>query len=134
MQIQIEELRRLEEQRLVPAIQAWNEAKRNLESAIALAETREKEYQALSEDVQRRLAALSVVVEMSNDLLPGGPPAKPAAIHEISAMPDLRAIQLANTCADSTKSVEKQKAAVGASSRQLFPAMWRARAQQAIAP
>jgi hypothetical protein len=126
MQIQFTELRRLEEQRLVPALEAWNQAKTNLGNAIAQAEAREKDYHAMSKEVQRRLAALNVVVEMSRDLAPESiteskRTAQPLASEDADAAPGKK----------SNESVEKPKGFLGASSRQLFPATWRTRAPQA---
>jgi hypothetical protein len=65
--IKIDQLRNMQEQRLLPALEAWQEAKRQLESAIALAESREREYRVLSEDVQRMLGALDLVAAMAAD-------------------------------------------------------------------
>jgi hypothetical protein len=141
MQIQFTELRQLEEQRLVPALEAWNQAKTNLENAIAQAEAREKDYHAMSKEVQRRLAALSVVFEMSKDLLPESaarPQSSHATVKPLSAgannsTSQLTATEEPNALADRkpNESVEKPKGFLGASSRQLFPATWRTRAPQA---
>jgi hypothetical protein len=65
--LDIEQLRRRQEQRLTPALDAWNEAKKLLASAIELAETREREYRAVADDVRRKLEALDVVIAMSVD-------------------------------------------------------------------
>ena len=67
MMIKFDQLRSLQEQRLVPVLESWNEAKDHLEKAIALAETREKEYREISEDVQRKLGALDLVMGMANE-------------------------------------------------------------------
>src|SRR5665213_2764243 len=61
-------LRRRQEQRLVPVLESWNEAKAHLEKAIALAETREREFHEVSEDVQRKLGAMDLVIGMANEI------------------------------------------------------------------
>ena len=66
--IKFDQLRTRQEQRLVPALKSWNEAKGHLEKALALAEAREREFRELSEDVQRKLAALDVVIGMANEI------------------------------------------------------------------
>lgn len=66
--IKFDQLRRRQEQRLVPAFESWNEAKNDLEKAIARAETREREFREISEDVQRKLGALDVVMGMANEI------------------------------------------------------------------
>jgi hypothetical protein len=63
-----DQLRRWQEQRLVPVLESWNEAKAHLEKAIALAETREREFREVSEDVQRKLGALDIVMGMANEI------------------------------------------------------------------
>jgi hypothetical protein len=50
----IEQIRRRQEQRLARSLESWNEAKKQLESAIALAEAREREFREVSDDVRRR--------------------------------------------------------------------------------
>jgi len=65
---EFDQLRRWQEQRLVPVLQSWNEAKEHLEKAIALAEAREREFREVSQDVQRKLAALDVVIGMANEI------------------------------------------------------------------
>lgn len=64
----VEQIRSRQEQRLVPVTDAWNEAKKNLQDAIAVAETREREFRAVSEDVQRRLDALELVISMAREI------------------------------------------------------------------
>lgn len=64
----IEQLRALQHQRLVPSLAMWNEAKKNLEDAIALTETREREYRELSDDVQRKIEAIDLVANLSKEL------------------------------------------------------------------
>lgn len=52
----------------MPALESWNLAKKHLEEALALAEACEREFQAISEDVKRRLDALDLVATMANEL------------------------------------------------------------------
>jgi hypothetical protein len=85
-----DDIRKHQEQRLVPPLEAWNEAKEHLAKAIALAELREREYLAISEDVQRKLGALDVVIGMANEIedvpesLPRLLPPKPEPVAETS--------------------------------------------------
>ena len=69
----IDQLRRRQEQRLLPVLKSWDEAKKHLEDAIALAETREREFREVSEDVQRKLDALDLVISMAKELGDGIP-------------------------------------------------------------
>ena len=64
----IDELRRHQEQRLLPAFAAWQEAQKSLEAAIALAEIRERNYREVADDVRRKLAALQLVISMTQEL------------------------------------------------------------------
>ena len=63
-----DQLRSWQEQRLLAAVETWNEAKEHLEKAIALAEAKEREYSEVSEDVRRRLEALDLVSSMAREL------------------------------------------------------------------
>lgn len=64
----IDQLRSRQEERLVPALESWNDAKVQLEKAMALAEQKEREFRDVSDDVQRKLAALDMVIAMANEL------------------------------------------------------------------
>lgn len=64
---EIDQLRRRQEQRLVPVLQAWNDAKEHLAKALALAESKEREFHEISGDVQRKLEALDLVVAMAGE-------------------------------------------------------------------
>jgi hypothetical protein len=63
--VDINQLRTQQEQRLAPALQAWNLAKQQLEAAIQLTETREREYKEMQEDVRRKLDALELVLSLA---------------------------------------------------------------------
>jgi len=63
-----DQLRSRQEQRLLLAVETWNEAKVHLEKAIALAEAKEREYSEVAEDVRRRLDALELVGSMAREL------------------------------------------------------------------
>ncbi|HEX4275106.1 MAG TPA: hypothetical protein VHZ74_07120 [Bryobacteraceae bacterium] len=107
----MDELRRRQEERLLPAMDAWNAAKKNLEQAIALAETREKEYRELSDDVRRRLDAMQLVLGMAQELE-----------QETSEQLVVR-------------ETEKPNGLLRLSSQKIFPAAWRAKyASLAIQP
>lgn len=73
--LDLERLRSRQEQRLIPALEAWNLAKKHLQEAIALTETREREFRELSDDVKRNLDALNMVARMAGEL-EGGTPAE----------------------------------------------------------
>lgn len=114
--IQLDELRRRQEERLLPAMDSWNEAKKNLEAAIALAELREKEYRELSNDVRRRLDAMQLVLGMAQEL-------ETESSHE-------KAVQQAAQLQPEVRSISegpKQTGVVRSSSQKLFPAAWRAK-------
>jgi len=64
--LDIEQLRSRQEQRRARSLELWNQAKQNVENAIALAETREREFHEVSEDVRRMMDALDLVVGMAN--------------------------------------------------------------------
>ena len=71
------------------ALDSWNLAKKHLEEAIALAETREREFREISEDVKRRLGALDLVASMAREL-EAGPTAErslPAKTHQAMLAP-----------------------------------------------
>lgn len=56
----------------MPVLESWNMAKKHLETAIALAEAKEREYHEVQEDVRRNLDALVLVIKMARDM--GGDP------------------------------------------------------------
>jgi len=87
--VNLELLRNRQEQRLLPALEAWDLAKRNLQEAIALAETREREFREVSEDVKRRVAALELVGGMAREIEAPAPMehALPAAVQPRLAPP-----------------------------------------------
>ncbi|HXE64958.1 MAG TPA: hypothetical protein VN519_15545 [Bryobacteraceae bacterium] len=113
----LDELRRRQQDRLLPAMDAWNEAKKNLEAAIALAALREREYVELSKDVRRRLDALQLVLGMAQEL-EGEPPQRAAFEPEVRAIGEPPA----------------QTGVMRTSSKKLFPAGWRARYASVTAP
>jgi hypothetical protein len=65
--LKVDELRSRQEQRLARSLESWQEAKDHLAKAIARAEERERELHEVSEDVQRKLAALDLVIGMANE-------------------------------------------------------------------
>src|SRR5580704_5985849 len=69
--LRVDELRSRQEQRLARSLESWQEAKDHLAKAIALAEERERDLHEVSEDVQRKLAALDIVIGMASEPLPG---------------------------------------------------------------
>jgi hypothetical protein len=137
--IKIDRLRNLQEQRLVPALEAWNEAKRHLEGAIALAEARERDYRALSEDVQRRLDALELVANMAVEAGDEVPPSRQlnaAALDQtiLAPLANLPEKVKADPIAETSVPVRKQAADLPAfngmmrrTSRPLFPSGLRSR-------
>jgi hypothetical protein len=64
----LELIRNRQEERLKSLRASWVEAKKHLEEAIALTETREREFREASLDVQRRLEALDLVVSMAREM------------------------------------------------------------------
>jgi hypothetical protein len=64
----IDQLRQRQEQRLLPVLESWDAAKKHLETAIALAEAKEREYHEVQEDVRRNLDALVLVIKMARDM------------------------------------------------------------------
>jgi hypothetical protein len=67
-----EELRRRQQQRVDEAMLLLTAAKQELQSAIALTESRELELREIAQDVKRRLDALSLVEEMASGIKPAG--------------------------------------------------------------
>lgn len=65
--IDVDQIRVRQEQRLTPALQALNEAKQHLANAIALVETRERQYRDIQDDVKQKLDALAVVISMASE-------------------------------------------------------------------
>jgi hypothetical protein len=65
--LKIDQLRTRQEQRLVPVLESWNEANDQLRKAIALADLKEREFREVSEDVERKLAALDIVMAMASE-------------------------------------------------------------------
>jgi len=63
--VDLEQIRIAQEQRLLPVLKAWDEAKEHLEEAIELAKEREQEFHAISEDIRRNLSALDFVKELA---------------------------------------------------------------------
>lgn len=64
----VDQLRSQQEHRLARSRESLNEARRRLSQAIALAEAREREVYEVSEDVQRKLAALDLVISIAREL------------------------------------------------------------------
>jgi hypothetical protein len=71
MMIPFDVLKNREDRRLVPYLDAWNAAREHLKAAIALAEAREKEYQAAVAERDRKLQALNTVSDMIRELNTG---------------------------------------------------------------
>ena len=127
----IDGLRRHQEQRLLPALAAWEEAKKSLEKAIALAELREQEYREIADDVLRRLAALQLVISMTQELENAGVaelnsglahpwPMLAAQEHRVSN-PVPATLQQKST----QPVLQLPSGLVRVSSRRLFPSKWR---------
>ena len=133
--LDLDQLRSRQEQRLIPALESWNLAKKHLEEAIALCEAREREFQQVSEDVKRRIDALQLVATMANELqapasadrsLPPAPqpmlaaPPKPGPGVEMVAKPEAQPpIQM------SAPKFAEMKMPVRRSWRPLFPSLHR---------
>jgi hypothetical protein len=133
--IPADELRRREEKRLLPALEAWNEAKKILEQAIALAEAREKDYRELSHEVQRRLDALQLVINMSMELehaTPAGSQGIGEPAQPLPVLAENTAVAAASAATDQStgRTSQKQNGIMSISSRRLFPANWRAKHPQ----
>jgi len=73
----IKRLRNLQEERLSAALASWEEEKKRLEEAVARAETKEREFHEVSEDVRQKLSALDLVALLESELM-GGLPAQPS--------------------------------------------------------
>src|SRR5947209_2895148 len=84
--IDIEQLKIRQEQRLLPPLQAWNEAKRQLENAIALTEARQREYERVCRDVRQKLDALEVVLNIAGASCKEGSATEPCAAENLGAM------------------------------------------------
>ena len=135
----IELIRSRQEQRLVPARGTWNEAKKHLEEAIALAEAREREFREVSQDVQRRLEALDLVVSMAReideeglqgDLSLNAPECQPMLSPPENAGGEMKAIEGGETPAELKNGAPESldvDALVRSSSRPLFPPQQRSR-------
>jgi hypothetical protein len=68
--VDIDQIRQAQERRLFPVLKAWEDAKQHLEEAIARAKATEKEVQEISEDVNRKMAALDLVSNLARELGP----------------------------------------------------------------
>ncbi|HEX4137033.1 MAG TPA: hypothetical protein VHY84_20650 [Bryobacteraceae bacterium] len=64
----LEQLRTLQEERLLTALETWDQARKQLEEAVTRAEAREREFREVSEDIKRRLDALDLVKSMAGEL------------------------------------------------------------------
>ena len=64
----LDKLRSRQEQRLSLALESWNGAKEHVNTALALAAAKEREYREVAEDVQRRLDAMELVRSMAKEL------------------------------------------------------------------
>jgi hypothetical protein len=132
----IDKIRHQQEQRLKPALDSWNEAKRNLESAIAVAEAREKEYREIAEDVRIKMEALQLVISMTAEL-ENGESAGPSltgsvALAEFAAPENARAETVKTSRAlpaaedhSIAAAPHTQNSVVRVTSRRLFAANWR---------
>src|SRR5690242_7979329 len=63
--VDIDQIRVAQCQRLLAGLKAWDDAKSELEIAIAIAAAREKEFRELSEDVRRNIDALDLILELA---------------------------------------------------------------------
>ena len=59
-----EEIKRRQEQRIEDALEAWEASKKALQDAIALVETKEKEYTGVVSEVRRNLEAVDLVASL----------------------------------------------------------------------
>lgn len=134
--ISVDKLQDAQEQRLKSALDCWNDAKKNLETAIALAEAREKDYHKVAEDVRLKMDALQVVISMAdaleNETAPRSVSDGTALRAERTALEPVRAIT--DAANGSSRPTDDQRATanppaqsglVRTSSRRLFPANWR---------
>ena len=124
----IDQLRQRQEQRLLPVLESWDAAKKHLETAIALAEAKEREYHEVQEDVRRNLDALVLVIKMARDL--GGD--SQAKVNATRAEDSQALVMLAENTRGETKASEAAEAAergIGTllrkSSRPLFASLQR---------
>lgn len=78
--VDIDQIRQTQEQRLLPVLKAWDDAKKHLEDAITRAKAREQEFHEVSEDVRRKVSALDLVTSLSKGLGNEVPAAKVLAI------------------------------------------------------
>jgi len=136
--LNIDQVRTHQEQRLVPVLDAWNEAKRNLENAIALAEAREREYREVCADVRKKLDALDLVIHMARELRDEIPERRPGNSVEIESTPMLltsaaKDTEVAETADTPVKAqpgsgdLQRLDRLLRRSSRPLFPAKPQAR-------
>lgn len=63
----LDQLRRVQEERLATALQAWEQEKQRLQEAVSRAESKERDYNQIAEDVKQRLAALDLVALMEQE-------------------------------------------------------------------
>lgn len=70
-------IRDQQEKRLLAALQIWETEKKSLEEAIARCEAKEREFREVQDDVQRRLEALDLVMDMSRQIRPPIPAEQP---------------------------------------------------------
>jgi hypothetical protein len=59
-----EEIKQRQEQRIEDALEAWEASKKALQDAIALVETKEREYTGVVSDVRRNLEAVDLVASL----------------------------------------------------------------------
>src|SRR6266853_1543135 len=134
----VDELLRQQEKRLLPLLDAWNEARKHLENAMELAETREREYREVAADVQRKLDALHVVIGMSSELedeiaaeqYRNGDGSQPQPMLPENATREIQGTKLATTPHENHSTAPadgRLNGLPGVSSRQLFPANWRSK-------
>jgi hypothetical protein len=64
----LDQLRTLQEERLLTALETWDQARKQLEEAVVRAEAKEREFREVSEDIKRRLDALDLVKSMAGEL------------------------------------------------------------------
>lgn len=134
--LSVEQLRNQQERRLRSALEAWDTEKKRLEEAVARAQNREREFRRVSDDVQRKLDALNLVLGMGDDMEPELPveralpkaasqPMLTAANSEITHAVESRISDFLNVAATDSAPAEVW---VTTSSRPLFTAEQRARA------
>jgi hypothetical protein len=63
----LDQLRTLQEERLLTALETWDQARKQLEEAVVRAEAKEREFREVSEDIKRRLDALDLVKSMAGE-------------------------------------------------------------------